>query len=242
MSVMNLFREFINSKFPSTFKGGETPEGFMFGVVTADPVASDGYMPGAFVFRTDTKTLLENTGTKASPTWTKQILESDFNANTVLVANSNNTPLALTIGASRIFGRKSSGNIVAMTAAEARAVLENPEFILLPVGNDETTDLTTGTGKYQFIMPYAFTLTEVRSSVASAPTDATLIVDINDGGSTIMTSDKLEILTTATVDDGTAVLTDTALADKAVITVDIDQIGSTAAGKGLKVYLIGNQA
>lgn len=108
--------------------------------------------------------------------------------------------------------------------------------------SDETTDLTAAAGKVQFIMPYAFTLTEVRTSVTTAPTDATLIVDINDGGTSIMTTDKLDILTTATVDDGTAALTDTALADKAVITIDIDQIGSTNAGKGLKVYLIGTQS
>lgn len=241
MSVMNFFYEFINSKFPSTFKGGKTAEGFIFGVVTADPSASDGYMPGAFVFRTDTKILLYNTGTKASPTWTKHVSDLDFDANTILAANADNTPLALTVAASRILGRKSSGNIGALTSAEIRAILQTPESILIGIG-DEATDLTTGTAKYQFIMPYAFTLTEVRCSVANAPTDATLIVDINDGGSTIMTTDKLDILTTATIDDGTAALTDLALADKAVITVDIDQIGSTQAGKGLKVYLIGYQA
>lgn len=108
--------------------------------------------------------------------------------------------------------------------------------------SDETTALTTGTAKLTFRMPYAFTLTEVRTSVTTAPTDATLIVDINDGGTSIMTTDKLDILTTATIDDGTVALTDTALADKAVITIDIDQIGSSVAGAGLKVYFIGRRA
>jgi hypothetical protein len=34
----------------------------------------------------------------------------------------------------------------------------------------------------------------------------------------------------------------TALTDDAEITIDIDQVGSTVAGTGLKVYLIGTRA
>lgn len=52
------------------------------------------------------------------------VLSSLFDANTILVADSDNTPLALTVGASTFVGRKSSGGIAAMTPAEARAELE----------------------------------------------------------------------------------------------------------------------
>lgn len=41
-----------------------------------------------------------------------------FDANTILAANVDNTPLALTIAASRIVGRAAAGNIAALTAAE----------------------------------------------------------------------------------------------------------------------------
>jgi len=105
--------------------------------------------------------------------------------------------------------------------------------------SDETTALTTGTSKLTFRMPYAMTLTEVRASATTAPVGSTLTVDINDGGTSIMTTHKLDILTTATIDDETVTLTDTALADKAIITIDIVTVGSTTAGAGLKVYLIG---
>lgn len=107
--------------------------------------------------------------------------------------------------------------------------------------SDETTDLTTGT-KVTFSMPYAMTVTEVRSSVTTAPTNATLIVDISEGGTSIMTTNKLDILTTAVTDDGTATVTDTSLADKALMTIDIDQIGSGDAGAGLKVTITGTRA
>lgn len=110
--------------------------------------------------------------------------------------------------------------------------------------SDETTALTTGTAKVTFRMPYAFTLTAVRASVTTAPTGGTLLtVDINEAGTTIL-STKLtfdaseKTTTTATT---AAVISDTALADDAEITIDIDAVGSTVAGAGLKVYLIGTK-
>lgn len=110
--------------------------------------------------------------------------------------------------------------------------------------SDETTNLVTGTAKVTFRMPYAFTLTAVRASVNTAPTGSTLIVDINEGGVSIL-STKLSIDAsekTSTTAASAAVISDSALADDAEITIDIDQVGSTIPGKGLKVWLIGTKA
>ena len=51
------------------------------------------------------------------------VLESLFDANSIVAANADNTPLALPVGASTLVGRGSSGNIDALTAAEVRALL-----------------------------------------------------------------------------------------------------------------------
>jgi len=110
--------------------------------------------------------------------------------------------------------------------------------------SDETTALTTGAAKATFRMPYAFTLTDVRASVTTAPTGGTLLtVDVNEGGagssilSTRLTFDaSAKTTTTASTP---RVISDTSLADDAEITIDIDAVGSTIAGAGLKVYLIG---
>ena len=108
--------------------------------------------------------------------------------------------------------------------------------------SDESTDLATGTKVY-FRMPYTGTLLAVRASVNTAPTDANIEVDIyeNTGGgpvsvlSTVLSIDASEkTSTTAAVP---AVISDSALANDAEITIDIDQVGSTIKGKGLKVYL-----
>ena len=110
--------------------------------------------------------------------------------------------------------------------------------------SDEATALTTGTAKVTFRMPFAFTLTAVRASVTTAPTGSALTVDINEGGASIL-STKLTIDAsekTSTTAATPAVISDTALADDAEITIDIDTVGSTVAGAGLKVYLIGTVA
>lgn len=116
--------------------------------------------------------------------------------------------------------------------------------VIVPVQiavSDETTALTTGAGKVTFRMPFAMTLQEVRASVTTAPTGAAIEVDINEGGVSILS-------TPITIDAGEktsvtaatpAVISDSSLADDAEITIDIDQVGSTIAGAGLKVTLIG---
>jgi hypothetical protein len=117
-------------------------------------------------------------------------------------------------------------------------------IVPVPIGiacSDETTALTAGTAKVTFRMPFAMTLTAVRANVKTAPTGSVLTVDINEGGSSIL-STKLTIdagETTSTTAATPAVISDTSLADDAQITIDIDAVGSAVAGAGLKVWLIG---
>lgn len=136
------------------------------------------------------------------------------------------------------------GTVTLRTAAEILADIGgNAEYIALAC-SDETTALTTGTAKLTFRMPYAFTLSAVRGSLTTAGTGASLVtVDINESGTTILstklTFDASEKTTTTATTP--AVISDTFLADDAEMTVDIDQVGSTIAGAGLKVYLIGTR-
>lgn len=122
----------------------------------------------------------------------------------------------------------------------AAAPVVEPQSIIVAC-SDETTALTTGPAKVTFRMPYAFTLSGVRASVTTAPTGSVLTVDINEGGTTIL-STKITIDATEKTSTTAAtppVISDSALADDAEITIDIDTIGSTVAGAGLKVALIG---
>ena len=136
----------------------------------------------------------------------------------------------------------------AFTDAEKTALgtAVQPAGVVLPIigsASDETTDLTTGDGKLTYRTPFAFTLTAVRASVTTAPTGATLIIDITEGGttilSTLLTIDATE--KTSTTAATPAVISDSALANDAEIGINIDQVGSVVAGSGLKVTLIGTR-
>ena len=175
----------------------------------------------------------------------EKVAKSLFDANTVLVATTDDTPVAVTIAASRIFGRKATGDIGPMTAAEAWAVLAagagHPEVLMVALG-DETTAITTGTAKVTMRMPFAFTLTAVRASLTTASSSGIPTVDINEAGTTVLstklTIDASEL--TSTTAATAAVISDANLADDAEITFDIDVAGTGA--KGLKVYMIGTRA
>ena len=127
---------------------------------------------------------------------------------------------------------------LSLTAAQTKA-----EYLVL-AASDESTALTTGTGKVTFRMPYAMTLSAVRCSLTTAQTSGSIFtVDINDGGTTIL-STKLTIDNTektSTTAATASVISDVNLADDAEITIDIDQVGDGTA-KGLKVALIGTRA
>jgi hypothetical protein len=157
-------------------------------------------------------------------------------AGDIVVGGTSGAPERLALGTASQQLRVNSGQ----TSLE----YFTPPAELVIACSDETTNLTTGTAKVTFRMPYAMTLSSVRASVNTAPTGSTLIVDINEGGSTIL-STKLSIDAselTSTTAATAAVISDTALADDAEVTIDIDQIGSTVAGKGLKVVLKGTRA
>jgi len=131
----------------------------------------------------------------------------------------------------------------AVTTMQDIANLTNVQSIIV-AASDETTALTTGTSKITFRMPYAFTLSAVRASLTTAQTSGSIFtVDINDSGTTIL-STKLTIDNTEKTSTTAAtppVISDTALADDAEITIDIDQVGDGTA-KGLKITLIGTRA
>mgnify|MGYP003627994563 CR=1 FL=1 len=135
------------------------------------------------------------------------------------------------------------GDGVAGSASWSSYITETYETIIISV-TSESGSASTGTGLVTWRMPYAMTLTSVRASVKTAPTGSTIICDLNEEGSTVL-STKVSIDTgekTSTTAATPPVISDSALADDAEMTIDVDQIGSGTAGVGLKFYLIGKRA
>jgi hypothetical protein len=152
-------------------------------------------------------------------------------AGDLLYADATPDVVALPIGADK----------EVLTLAAGLPTWEAPEEVIIIAASDETTDLIVGPSVSTFRMPFAMTVTSVKASLTTAATGAALQCDINEGGvsilSTPITIDVTELTsTTAAVPP---VISDSSLADDASITVDIDQVGSTIIGAGLKVTLVG---
>ena len=107
--------------------------------------------------------------------------------------------------------------------------------------SDETTALTTGTSKVTFRAPESIVVTGFRITCGTAPSGSVITVDVNVGGTSILPT-KLTIdagektsYTAATAMQFSG--TSHSIANDAEITVDIDGVGSSAAGAGLKLIM-----
>lgn len=179
---------------------------------------------------------------------------TDATTNYIVAAASNG---AVSVATSTTNWNDTSNYIrlyLVVTASGAISSYEDHRSSIVPTGalqpvkviqvavSDETTALTTGTAKVTFRMPYAMTLSAVRASLSTAQASGSIFtVDINETGSgsilsTLLTIDNTE--KTSTTATTAPVISDTALADDAEITIDIDQVGDGTA-KGLKIALIG---
>ena len=105
--------------------------------------------------------------------------------------------------------------------------------------SDETTAIDSTGTKLTFYMPYAYTVSEVRASLTTTSSSGTPTIDISEDGTTILstkiTIDSGDLIST----DSTTqpVISDSALADKSKITIDVDVTGTDSTV--LKVYIIG---
>jgi hypothetical protein len=106
--------------------------------------------------------------------------------------------------------------------------------------SDLITVITTGTTKAYYDFGAAFTITSVRATIMTAQTSGTIVtIDINEAATTIL-STKLTIDNneTSSATAATApVISDTAIAANARITIDFDAVGT--GGIGVIVEIVG---
>lgn len=106
---------------------------------------------------------------------------------------------------------------------------------------DSTTDVATGTsigGDYR-ISNRAITVKAVGAYVDTAGTTGLMTIDINEAGTTIMSTNKITLDSTEKSSETAATapgITDSAIAADAIITIDVDGVQTTKA-KGLVVWI-----
>ena len=107
--------------------------------------------------------------------------------------------------------------------------------------SDETSDLEIGDDKAQIRLPFQFELTSISANVNTAPVGSTISIQVQEDGSDIL-STPITIDASETTSETAAtppVISDSTLASNSIISIDLDQIGSSTAGTGLKVNLVG---
>ena len=208
--------------------------------VTLPAIGSDEGVKYAFQKTSASNSLIfARSGTDTLNGSASNITITDVNAQIQFVSDDNSPDNWVGVNLSQITvgtGLTKTGSVVAIDQTHLK------QTIAIACG-DEITATAAGTAVVTFHMPYAFTLTGVKAGVTTAPVGSVLTVDINEAGSTCLTT-KLTIdagektsgtAATAAVIGGAG----PALADNALMTIDVDGVGSGTAGAGLKVYLIG---
>lgn len=175
------------------------------------------------------------------------LVNADINASAAIAGTKVDAATTTTRGTVELATDGETSASVAVQGNDARLANANRVEIGL-AASDETSDNTASstTPKVTFRMPHAMTLTGVRCSLTKAATGALFIVDIHEGGTTIMSTNKLSVdasETTSTTAATAPGITDSSLADDAIIEVFIDQVGTTTdnTGEGVKVWLIGTR-
>lgn len=135
-------------------------------------------------------------------------------------------------------GAGTNGYVLTLVAGSpAWQAVAVPEELVIAC-SDETTSITIGVAKVTFRTTVARRLISVMASLTEASAGSSAVVDINKNGVSLL-STKLSIdpgeessFTAATP----AVIGDDILPANSKVTIDLDQVGSTSPGKGLKVY------
>ncbi len=177
-----------------------------------------------------------------------QVLQSDGSTESWVTLSTGETVLTTqgdilyenASGLARL-GAGTAGKFLTTQGTGANPTYTTPTMSFIVSMTGETDDATVADNLAQIRLPFAFEVTECRAFCNTAPTGATLDVMITEETSNILSSAISIAISakTATVSGGT--ITDTTLADNAIIGFNCDQIGSSTAGAGLKCMIIGYQ-
>ena len=214
---------FVDSILESTTAAGVTIDGLLIkdaGIPSAAVTAHEGDLG-------ITETQITNLGTAITLNADTSLVGNGFFLDEDAMGSNDATKVA------------SQQSIVAYIATQIALI----EKTLVIACSDEGTDLVVGDGAVTFKMPHGFTLTEVKATVTTMPTGAGITVDITEEGVSVLSTLITIDVSTDSSDDAAAqpVISDSALADDARMQINIDVVGSTIKGTGLKVYLTGRK-
>jgi type II secretory pathway pseudopilin PulG len=184
-----------------------------------------------------------NAGTDGSPNWQETTRFNEY-GETRLQA-SRNDRIALRI--KQVDGSQ-TGNLTewvnnsnaVLSYVGPSGLVRSPNLGSAPFLFSISGTISTGTGAHRIYNDTGVPLTirAVRAAVGTAPTGASLLVDVNINGTTIFTTQtNRPTITASTFTAAAAAINTTTIAPGDYLTVDVDQVGSTIAGSNLTVAI-----
>lgn len=147
-------------------------------------------------------------------------------------------------GVTTMWASAGGGARALMVTTDAADATTDIGTILPPLSVSGAVSVAVGTHRIYNDTTGNLTIAGVRASVGTAPTGASLKVDVNRNGTTIFPTQANQPTITAgsntTGKNTSAEVTDFAVGD--YLTVDVDQVGSTVAGSNLVVQILVTRA
>jgi hypothetical protein len=144
--------------------------------------------------------------------------------------------LAQVTGTLAVANGGTGGTTVNASALNSQAAAYYADHI---IPYTKTGALTVSTGTIRYRLPWAATIISTTAAVGTAPTGASLILDVLKNGTTIYstTGNRPTIAATTNATTTSPTPNTTALAAGDYLTVNVAQIGSTVAGSDLSVFI-----
>jgi hypothetical protein len=123
--------------------------------------------------------------------------------------------------------------------AVTKAYADQKARKILPYSNTGTLTVLTGTHRIYNDSGQTWTIISVRASVGTAPTGASVIIDVNKNGTTIFSTqaNRPTIAVSGNTSGLVNTMSTTSVTNGEYLTIDIDQIGSTIAGGDLTLQV-----
>jgi hypothetical protein len=149
----------------------------------------------------------------------------------IYAASGASTPARVAVGA--------NGTVLVADSAQGSGVRWAIPYAIPPFSVPGTVAVAAGAAKIYNDSGRTLAVQSIRASVGTAPTGASLIVDVNKNGTTIFTTqgNRPTIAAAGTTSGKVTNMDITSLADGDSLTVDVDQVGSGVAGSDLTVQI-----
>ena len=152
-----------------------------------------------------------------------------------VVADSNTDSLTLIAGSNVTITTNATNNSITINST---AGTQPTMSWIIDISRDETTDLTTGDGKYLFRIPQACTIVNFKFWVTRQPTGSTISIDVDYNSSGTMLNNNVIIEDSAFFNSSAADIANPNMAEDDMLRFDLDQVGATQKGNGLKCAIL----